>query len=32
MMYCGGAVPVVTALKKVRDKHKIKLEVESFDW
>jgi hypothetical protein len=32
MMYCGGAVPVVTALKKVRDKYKIKLEVESFDW
>ena len=32
MMYCGGAAPVVAALKQIRDKYKIDLEVESFDW
>ncbi|CAM9852544.1 unnamed protein product, partial [Heterosigma akashiwo] len=32
MMYCGGSKPVLTKLKKIRDKHRIKLEVESFDW
>ena len=32
MMYCGGAAPVVAVLKQIRDKYKIDLEVESFDW
>ena len=32
MMYCGGAGPVIAALKQIRDKYKIDLEVESFDW
>mmetsp|Transcript_33493 Transcript_33493/g.54651 ORF Transcript_33493/g.54651 Transcript_33493/m.54651 type:complete len:273 (+) Transcript_33493:127-945(+) len=32
MMFCGGAKPVVAALKKVQAKYKIKLEIESFDW
>ena len=32
MIYCGGAAPVVAALKQIRDKYKIDLEVESFDW
>jgi hypothetical protein len=32
MMYCGGAAPVLAGLKQIRDKYKIDLEVESFDW
>ena len=32
MMYCGGAAPVLAGLKQIRDKYKIHLEVESFDW
>ena len=32
MMYCGGAASVLAGLKQIRDKYKIDLEVESFDW
>ena len=32
IMYCGGSLPVVKALKKVADENTIPLELENFSW
>ena len=32
IMYCGGSLPVVKALKAVASDHNIPLELENFSW
>lgn len=32
MLYCGGAQPVVDALKDIKHNYGIALKVEKFDW